>query len=98
MEKRTWYKLIVLLLLASLTLAACGPQETQAPATEAPTEVPATEAPAAEEPTAEEPTSEPVGEKVTIRLSTWAGVEEAAELQEILDEINAERNPLPDRA
>ena len=26
---------------------------------------------------------------VTIRLSTWAGVEEAAELQELLDEINA---------
>jgi multiple sugar transport system substrate-binding protein len=29
-------------------------------------------------------------EPVTITISTWAGVEEAAELQEILDEINAE--------
>lgn len=28
-------------------------------------------------------------EPVTLRLSTWAGVDEAAELQEILDEINA---------
>src|SRR5688572_16623534 len=28
-------------------------------------------------------------EPVTITMSTWAGVEEAAELQEILDEINA---------
>jgi multiple sugar transport system substrate-binding protein len=29
-------------------------------------------------------------EKVTIRLSTWAGAEEAKELQEILDRLNAE--------
>jgi multiple sugar transport system substrate-binding protein len=29
------------------------------------------------------------GDKVTIRLTTWAGVEESAELQAVLDEINA---------
>jgi multiple sugar transport system substrate-binding protein len=75
MEKRTWYKFIILLLLASLSLVACaGPEATPAATTE---------------PAAEEPTSEPASEKVTIRLSTWAGVDEAAELQEILDEINA---------
>lgn len=34
----------------------------------------------------------PVGEKVTIRLATWAGVEEAAELQLILDEVNAKED------
>lgn len=31
-------------------------------------------------------------EPVTITMSTWAGVEEAAELQEILDEINASQD------
>lgn len=56
MEKRTWYSLLILLLLSGLVLVACGGRQE---------------------------------EKVTIRLATWAGVEEAAELQEILDEINA---------
>ena len=31
-------------------------------------------------------------EKVTVRLTTWAGVEESAELQEVIDEINAQVN------
>ena len=31
----------------------------------------------------------PSGDKVTVRLTTWAGVEEAAELQEVIDEVNA---------
>jgi multiple sugar transport system substrate-binding protein len=32
----------------------------------------------------------PPTEKVTIRITTWAGVEESAELQEVIDAINAE--------
>jgi len=87
MSKRTWYLFLILLLTFGLMLAACGgQQETTEPTAEAP----AAEEPAAEEPAAEEPVAEePAGEKVTIRLTTWAGVEEAAELQAILDEINA---------
>jgi multiple sugar transport system substrate-binding protein len=38
---------------------------------------------------AEEP-EQAAAEKVTVRLGTWAGVDEAAELQEILDRLNAE--------
>ncbi|MGC9398245.1 MAG: ABC transporter substrate-binding protein [Anaerolineae bacterium] len=41
-----------------------------------------------------ETTEEEPAEKITIRLSTWAGVEEAAELQEVLDEINASSDTL----
>jgi multiple sugar transport system substrate-binding protein len=38
-------------------------------------------------------TSAPVGEKVTFRLTTWAGEDEAAELQSIvLDEINSSQS------
>ncbi len=29
------------------------------------------------------------GDKITVRLTTWAGVEEAAELQAVIDEVNA---------
>lgn len=87
MSKRTWYLFLILLLTFGLMLAACGGQQA---ATEPTAEAPAAEEPAAEEPAAEEPAAEePAGEKVTIRLTTWAGVEEAAELQAILDEINA---------
>jgi multiple sugar transport system substrate-binding protein len=94
MSKRTWYLFLILLLAFSFTLAACGGQQETAeePAAEEPAaEEPAAEEPAAEEPAAEEPAAEEgaAGDKVTIRLATWAGVEEAAELQEILDEINA---------
>ena len=88
MEKRTWYKFIILLLLAGLTLVACGGGQEETPAATTETTA-ATEETTAEEPTSEPVAEEPVGEKVTIRLSTWAGVEEAAELQAILDEINA---------
>jgi multiple sugar transport system substrate-binding protein len=80
MNKRTWYHLMILLLVVGLTLAACSGQK------EDPTAEPAANGePAATEPVA----AEPPGEKITIRLATWAGVEEAAELQLILDEINA---------
>ncbi len=40
-----------------------------------------------EEPPAGEP---PAGEVVTLRVSTWAGVDEAAEFQEVIDAVNAE--------
>lgn len=80
MNKRTWYHLMILLLVVGLTLAACSGQN------EDPTAEPA----ANSEPSATEPVAdEPPAEKITIRLATWAGVEEAAELQLILDEINA---------
>jgi multiple sugar transport system substrate-binding protein len=73
------------------------PQPTAAPAAAAPTSAPqapdATAAPAAE-PTAapaEAATNAPAagGEKVQIRLGTWAGVDEAKELQAVIDKINA---------
>ena len=69
-----------ILVILSMLLAACQ-QETETPA-EAPSE------PDVEEPS--EPVEEPeTAEKVTIRITTWAGVEESAELQEVIDEINA---------
>jgi multiple sugar transport system substrate-binding protein len=49
---------LTMLVIAAFVLAACGPQETQAPATEAPTEPPATEAPATEMPATESPATE----------------------------------------
>jgi multiple sugar transport system substrate-binding protein len=82
MNKQIIYRLLILFLLASLVLVACGGGGGAEPTEEAGAEV-GTEP--AEEPAA--PVAE--GDKVTIRLATWAGVEEAAELQEILDEINA---------
>ncbi|MDY7078401.1 MAG: extracellular solute-binding protein, partial [Chloroflexota bacterium] len=76
MRKRIWFVCIALFTVASLVLSACGPAE-------APTEEPV-----------EEPTQAPVEqspeEKVTIRMSTWAGVEESAELQAVIDEVNAQ--------
>ena len=86
MNRKIWSILLTLVLVAGLVLAACGP-------TEEPTEAPAE--PAQVEPTEEEaevePTTppEPEAEKVTIRITTWAGVEESAELQEVIDEVNA---------
>jgi multiple sugar transport system substrate-binding protein len=77
-------------------LSACGSNATQAPgATQPPlatepnlaTEAPAsTEAPAA----TEAPTTAPSGEKTTITLATWAGADEANELQAVIDKVNAE--------
>jgi multiple sugar transport system substrate-binding protein len=82
-------KILGLVILAAMLLAACGPSETQAPAaTEAPagTEAPgATEAPAA----TEAPTTAASGEKVTITLATWAGADESKELQAVIDKVNA---------
>ena len=66
----------VLLVIVALLVAACGgsPAAPAAPATDG---AAAEAAPAA------------AGEKVAIKLSTWAGVDEANELQAILDELNA---------
>ncbi|HSJ86654.1 MAG TPA: sugar ABC transporter substrate-binding protein [Anaerolineales bacterium] len=91
-------KILSLLMLAALLLSACGPKATQAPAaTEAPavTEAPAaTQAPGATEAATQAatgaPTTAPSGEKVTITLATWAGADEAKELQGVIDKVNAE--------
>jgi len=90
------------LIIAAFVLAACGPQETQAPATEvpteAPTEAPATEAPATEMPATEAPATEaPAEATVTPTLGPPAGdvsffstqfniVEEGAKFRAILQE------------
>jgi len=79
-KKQPWIPRFILLLMAALVLVACGGQpEPASEQTSAQTEAPGDETIA----------EQPSGEKVTIRLATWAGVEEAAELQLILDEINA---------
>ena len=75
MKRSIFTHLVVILMLASLALAACAPKGA----------VDTTEPPLGDKPPAQE---EPV-EKVTIRFSTWAGVEESAELQQVIDEINA---------
>jgi multiple sugar transport system substrate-binding protein len=70
MKKRNYYPLMILLIIG-LILAACNGQN------EEPTAEPAANG----EPSATEPVAaEPAGEKITIRLATWAGVDEAAEL------------------
>ena len=86
-------KILSLVLLAAMLLAACGPSATQAPAatgapaaTEAAQRPGATEAPAA----TEAPTTAASGEKVTITLATWAGADESKELQAVIDKVNAE--------
>ena len=76
MKKHVWFVCIVLLVAASMVLSACKPAET-------PTAAPV------EEPT-KAPVEQPPEEKVTIRMSTWAGVDESAELQEVIDEVNAQ--------
>src|SRR6266508_1379279 len=91
MEKEEMYKIskiITLLAVTSLLLAACGgatqtPAATQPPATEAPaTEAPATEMPATEAPATEAPAAGAIdcmgaqkGDEVSL-LYQWSGVEE----------------------
>jgi multiple sugar transport system substrate-binding protein len=58
--------------------AAAGPTNTTAPVAAAPTD---TTAPAA--------TQAPAGNKVTVTLATWAGADEAKELQAVIDKVNA---------
>lgn len=67
----------VLLTVLALLLAGCA-GGAQAPAAQTSTEAGAETGAAA-----------PSGDKVQIKLATWAGVDEANELQAILDELNA---------
>ena len=85
--RRTLAFLAALALLIPL-LAACGGQSTSTGGTQA---TAAPQAPAGTAATAE-PAAAPAatgGEKVKIRLATWAGVDEAKELQAVIDTINA---------
>lgn len=75
--KRNWMVLTVIVLL-TMVVAACSGSSADG-------SVNASESPA----DANEQT-DANGSKVTIRLSTWAGADEANELQEILDELNAQ--------
>lgn len=87
--------LALLIAALLLVLVACGGgAATEEPAGDGgDVTEPEGEAPAEEPGTDEEVSeSEPAGDAVTIRLATWAGVEEAAELQELLDEINASQD------
>jgi multiple sugar transport system substrate-binding protein len=79
--RRTLTFLAALALLIPL-LVACGGQSTSTAATQAPAGSVATAAPAA----APAATG---GDKVKVRLATWAGVDEAKELQAVIDKINA---------
>ncbi len=76
--RRTFATLTVLALFT--LLAACGGQTT----TQQPTAAPQATAPT---PASQAPATG--GEKVKIRLATWAGVDEAKELQAVIDKINA---------
>jgi multiple sugar transport system substrate-binding protein len=84
------HKILGLLILISMILTACGSNGTQTPAATQPpaaTEAPAaTQAPGA----TEAPTTAASGEKTTITLATWAGADEAKDLQAVIDKVNAE--------
>jgi multiple sugar transport system substrate-binding protein len=72
---------VSVVLAAAMLLTACAPAATPTPT---PKPAPPTQ------PTAVPPTLPPPAEKVTIRMTTWAGVDESAELQEVIDEVNAQ--------
>ena len=93
MGQRRLFSLLLVVLMLSLLVAACGAPSstgsttggaaapTAAGGAAQPTQV-ATTAPAAA-------TTAPSAEKVQIRLATWAGVDEAKELQGVIDKVNA---------
>ncbi|WP_374712408.1 ABC transporter substrate-binding protein [Symbiobacterium terraclitae] len=85
--RRTPRLLAAMVLSLSLLLSACGGGKTQPPAQQGGTQQPTNQQPAAQQPTNQQPAP---AEKVTIRLATWAGAEEAKELQAVIDKINAE--------
>ncbi len=80
--RRTPKLITALLLTLSLLLTACGGTQTDSSDTQGGSPQPAAEGKADEQSASRE--------KVTIRLATWAGAQEAAELEAIIDEINAE--------
>lgn len=86
--RRIFATLTIMMLLLS-QLAACGGQTT----TQQPTSASQAAAPttASQAPAASAATNAPVagGQKTKIRLATWAGVDEAKELQAVIDKINA---------
>jgi multiple sugar transport system substrate-binding protein len=86
------YRLCLFATLA-LLVSACGGEATPTTGTAAqPTQAAGEPTTAAEQPTtaAEQPTTAPSGgAKVTITLATWAGADEAKELQAVIDKINA---------
>jgi multiple sugar transport system substrate-binding protein len=89
MRKRNLFFVLTALTILGVLLAACAPAQTPA----APTQPPQTGGQATQaQPQPTQPPAKPA-EKVTIRLTTWAGAGEAAELQQILDRINAENSP-----
>jgi multiple sugar transport system substrate-binding protein len=79
-------RLIVPLLAATLVIAACGGQSNTAGSNS--TAAPAGATTGAETTGATQP-AQPSGDKVTVRLATWAGAEESQELQAVIDKINA---------
>ncbi len=88
MRKRVLFYLLSALAILGVLLAACSPAQTPAAPTQA-AQTGGQEAQPQPQPT--QPPAKPT-EKVTIRLTTWAGAGEAAELQQILDRINAENS------
>lgn len=86
MRKRVLFYLLTALTVMGMVLAACASPQTPP----SPTQPPQTaEQGGQPQPQPTQPPAKPA-EKVTIRLTTWAGAGEAAELQQILDRINAE--------
>ena len=86
MRNRLWFLTLTLFTVLTLVLASCGPGENVANNNGAVDEPDATEEPMGddeeEEPPMEEeePTEAPAaGDRVTIRITTWAGVEETTE-------------------
>ncbi|MCP4427262.1 MAG: extracellular solute-binding protein, partial [Chloroflexi bacterium] len=86
MKMKSVSKIIVLLLIISMFLVACGGADE--PADEPVAEEPAAEEPAAEEPAAEEPAEEPMDEVVTIEF--WHAM--ASDLGVVVDELVARFN------
>jgi multiple sugar transport system substrate-binding protein len=87
--KRKTFSILSMLIAVILLLTACGEAATPttAPAA-APTNTTAA-APAENTPVAATMAPAPSGEKVKVILTTWAGADEAKELQAVIDKVNA---------
>lgn len=77
--------LCAVLLVISILVSACGADKTGGNTTQPTSSTGTSATPSA----AGDATQGKTSEKVEIKLSTWAGAEEAAELQEILDRLNS---------
>lgn len=96
--KHTIFSVLSCFLVASLLLGACGPASTPSPTAPASTPLPSTEIPSISPTSPLPPTdtalppaspSPASTNKVKITLATWAGTDEAKELQAVIDKINA---------